>query len=97
LIAEQGFSRSVEELDVAAARLTAAVAINRRRLAFAFAVRATIFAVLVGGAVTGGVGAFFSLVSHFSILLLVVGVCRSVRGYSSSQRADSARVYRDGR
>jgi hypothetical protein len=77
--AERGFGRPVKELDVAAAGRTAAVAINSGRLAFAFAVRAAIFAVLVGGTVAGGMGAFFSLVSHFSFLLLVFDVCRLVR------------------
>jgi fatty acid desaturase len=60
----RGFSRS-EKLDVAAAALTAAIAINRRCVSFALAVGAAKFAAFVGRAVTGGMSTFFHLVGHF--------------------------------
>jgi hypothetical protein len=78
--AEQGFSRPLKELDVAAAGGTAAVAINRRRAGLALTVGAAILLAFVRRAGATGVRAFFILVSHFSILLLLVEVCRSVRG-----------------
>jgi hypothetical protein len=56
-------SRSAK-LDVAAAGRTAAIAINRRRLPFAFAIGAAILAALVRRTVASGMSAFLFLVSH---------------------------------
>jgi hypothetical protein len=76
--AEQCFSRPAKELDITATGRTAAVAINRRGAGLALTVGAAILLALVRWTGATGVRAFFILVSHFSILLLVVGVCRSV-------------------
>jgi hypothetical protein len=61
---ETRFNRSAP-LDVAAAGRATAIAINRRCLAFAFAVGAAILAALVRRAIASGMRAFLFLVSHF--------------------------------
>jgi hypothetical protein len=57
------------KLDVAAAGRAAAIAIDGGRLAFAFAIGAAIFAVLIRRTIAGGMGAFLFLVSHIFFLL----------------------------
>ena len=62
--ADEGFGRSLEELDVAAAGGTTAVAINRRRTGFALTISAAIFLALVRGAGATGIPAFVCVVGH---------------------------------
>ena len=54
-----------KKLDVVAAGRAAAIAINRRRLAFALTIGAAILATLVRRAIASGMSAFLFFVSHY--------------------------------